>query len=260
MDYTTLLLSTEDTIATITLNRPEVLHALNATMFDELEHVFTHLATQPGIRVILLTGSGDRAFAAGADIKALAQVDAVSGEQTALRGQSVFSLIETCGKPVIACINGFALGGGCELALACTLRLASDKARLGLPELKLGLIPGYGGTQRLTRLVGRGNALRAILTAEFLPAAEALRIGLVNEVTTPENLLPRAREVAAMIAAVAPLAVTAALNAVTAAETLTPSEGFGHEAHLFGQLCNTADKHEGVDAFLTKRQATFTGK
>ena len=255
MDYTTLLLTRTGAIATITLNRPEVLHALNATMFDELEHAFTALAADPTLRVILLTGSGDRAFAAGADIRALAQTDAVTGEQTSLRGQQVFALIESCGKPVIAAINGVALGGGCELALACTLRIASDKARLGLPELKLGLIPGYGGTQRLTRLVGPGNALRAILTAEFLPAAEALRIGLVNEVTTPENLMPRANELAAIIASMAPLAVTAALSAVAAA----PS-AYSHEAALFGKLCATADKAEGIEAFLTKRPATFTGQ
>jgi enoyl-CoA hydratase len=257
---TTLLVEREGAIATITLNRPEVLHALNATMFDELEDVFNVLAADEAVRCILLTGSGERAFAAGADIRGLADLNAAEGEEKARRGQRVMTQIERSDKPVIALLNGVALGGGCELALACTLRIASATAKLGLPEVKLGLIPGYGGTQRLTRLVGRGNALRLILTGEFVPAAEALRIGLVNEVVDPAALLTRGREIAAMIATVAPLAVSAAMEAVSQGEDVSLEAGLAIEAEAFGCLFDTADKREGVAAFLEKRPAIWTGR
>jgi enoyl-CoA hydratase len=260
MTYTTLLLDREGAVATITLNRPEVLHALNATMFDELEDAFTALAADPAVRAILLTGGGERAFAAGADIRGLADVSAAEGEEKARRGQRVLSQIESCGKPVIALVNGVALGGGCELALACTLRVAAENAKLGLPEVKLGLIPGYGGTQRLTRLVGRAAALRLILTGEFVTAVEALRIGLVNEVVPLAGLPARGREIAAMIAAVAPLAVAAALEAVQQGEERTLEAGLALEAEIFGRLCDTEDKVEGVAAFLGKRAAVWTGR
>jgi enoyl-CoA hydratase len=260
---TTLRCTLEGPVATLTLDRPEVLHALNATMFDELEFAFTTLAADSAIRVLILTGSGDRAFAAGADIRALSETDAATGLANAQRGHHVFGLItsalEAAGKPVIAAVNGVALGGGCELALACTLRIASDKARLGFPEVKLGLIPGYGGTQRLTRLVGRSAALRLMLSAQFVDAAEAFRIGLVDELVPAAELLPRAQALAATIASMAPLAVAGVLESVARGEDEPLEAALAAEAHIFGRLCATADKHEGVAAFLAKRTATWTG-
>lgn len=260
MSYETLLSNIDGQVATITLNRPQVLHALNSQVFDELEAVFTTLAGDPAVRVILLTGSGEKAFAAGADIKELTHTDAATGQAKALRGHAVFHLIESCGKPVIACINGFALGGGCELALACTFRLASETARLGQPEVKLGLIPGYGGTQRLPRLVGPAAALKLILAGEMIGAAEALRIGLVDEVLPPGQLLPRAQTLANLIAGMAPLAVSAALEAVRQGTQMTLSEGLALEAGIFGRLCATEDKAEGTRAFLEKRPAVWNGR
>ncbi len=263
-DLTTLHLETSGPIATLTLHRPDVLHALNATMFDELERLFTTLAADPAIRVLILTGSGDRAFAAGADIRALAETDAATGLAASQRGQQVFALIqshlEPAGKPVIAAVNGVALGGGCELALACTLRIASDKARLGFPEVKLGLIPGYGGTQRLPRLIGRSAALRLMLTAQIVDAPEALRIGLVDEVVPHADLLPRAHTLAQTIASMAPLAIAGVLEAVSRGEAQPLPEALAVEAHIFGRLCATADKQEGVTAFLTKRPAVWTSR
>ena len=259
MTYTTLLLEQANNIATITLNRPEALNSIDATMFDELEQAFTQLAQDPTLRVVLITGSGDRAFAAGADIRGLAATDAESGLAVSQRGQQVFSQIETCGKPVIACINGVALGGGCELALACTFRLASDKAKLGLPETKLGLIPGYGGTVRLTRLIGRGQALRLMLTATIVDAPEALKLGLIEEVLPAAELLPRAQQLAATIAALSPLGVAGVLESVNRADGFTPDKAFPIEAEIFSRLCGTADKHEGLSAFLEKRSPTWHG-
>jgi len=256
-EATTLHLERTNAIATITLNRPDVLNALNATMFDDLEQAFTTLAADPTVRVILLTGAGDRAFAAGADIRGLVATDATSGLAVSQRGQQVFSQIERCGKPVIACLNGVALGGGCELALACTFRLASDKARLGLPEVKLGLIPGYGGTQRLTRLIGRGQALRLMLTATIVDSPEALRLGLVEEVLPAADLMPRAHQLAAAIAALSPLGAAGILEAVERGDTLPLNQALTIEAEIFGRLCGTADKHEGLTAFLEKRTPTW---
>jgi enoyl-CoA hydratase len=261
---TTLHCTLDGPIATLTLNRPEVLHALNSVMFDELEFAFTTLAADPAIRVVILTGSGDRAFAAGADIRALAETDAATGLAASQRGQQVFALIqsalEAAGKPVIAAVNGVALGGGCELALACTLRIASDKARLGFPEVKLGLIPGYGGTQRLTRLIGHSAALRLMLSAQFVDAPEALRLGLVDEVVPAADLLPRARTLADTIASMAPLAIAGVLEAVARGEDQALPEALSIEAHIFGRLCATADKQEGVTAFLAKRPAAWQGR
>ena len=259
--YETLLLTIDGggPVATVTLNRPEVLHALNAQMLDDLETVFTLLAANPAVRAIVITGAGPKAFAAGADIAELSKIDAASGEQLALRGQAVFRKIETCGKPVIAAIHGFALGGGCELAMACTLRIASDSARLGQPEIKLGLIPGFGGTQRLPRLVGRSAALKLILTGEMIPATEALRIGLVDEVVPAADLLARVHALASSLAALPPLAVAAAIEVVDAGEGLPLQQALALEASSFGRLNTSADKHEGVAAFLEKRPATFTG-
>jgi enoyl-CoA hydratase len=258
--FETLLLTLDADIATVTLNRPAVLNALNAQLFNDLERAFTFLAQDPTVRAILLTGAGEKAFAAGADIAELAQTDAALGEKLALRGQSVFALIESSTRPVIACINGFALGGGCELALACTLRLAADTARLGQPEVKLGLIPGYGGTQRLPRLVGQSAALKLILTGDIIPAAEALRIGLVDEVVPAADLLPRAQAIAAQIAAQAPLAIAASLEAVHQGLALPLNDALALEAAIFGRLSDSADKHEGVEAFLAKRKPHFHGR
>ena len=253
----TLLVEVANSIATVTLNRPKVLHALNTQVFDELETVFTSLAQDSTIRAILLTGSGDRAFAAGADINELTQLDRTTGEKKSLRGQFVFSLIESCPKPVIALINGFALGGGCELALACHLRIASDKARLGQPEVKLGLIPGYGGSQRLSRLIGPPAALKLLLTGEIIDAPEALRIGLVDEVVPSDRLLARGQELAQFLAAQAPLAVAACLEAVRRGADLPLEQALNLEAQLFGQLCATDDKKEGTRAFLEIRTPTW---
>lgn len=258
--WTRLRVEREGAVATVTLDRPEVLHALDAVMFDELERAFAELSADAGVRVILLTGSGERAFAAGADIRALVETDAASGRAASERGQQVFLEIERCGKPVIACVNGVALGGGCELALACTFRIASERAKLGLPELKLGLIPGYGGTQRLPRLIGRSAALRLMLTGAAIDAPEALRLGLVDEVVPAAELMTRGRAVAESIAAMAPRAISAVLNAVARGEGLPIEDAMTVEAEVFGGLCGTADKREGLVAFLEKRAANWTGK
>jgi enoyl-CoA hydratase len=260
MPYETLLYSVTHHVATITLNRPQVLNALNAQVFNELEEIFTDMDRNSAVRAILITGAGEKAFAAGADINELARTTAFTGEHMALRGQSVFSLIESCGKPVIALINGFALGGGCELALACTLRLAADTARLGQPEIKLGVLPGYGGTQRLPRLIGQSRALRLLLTGDMISAAEALRIGLVDEVHPAADLLAKGHALATQIAAAAPLAVAGTLEAVRRGAHIHLHEGLRVEAELFGQLCDTEDKAEGTAAFLAKRPAHFHGR
>ena len=200
MAYETLLLERSDAYAVVTLNRPAVLNVLNSALFAELDDAFTALAKDEAVRAVILTGAGEKAFAAGADISELAKLSGVEGQQVARRGQAVFSKIESCGKPVIAAIQGFALGGGCELAMACTLRIASERARLGQPEVKLGLLPGYGGTQRLPRLVGKGAALKLLLTGDMVNAEEAFRMGLVDEVVPAEALLPRAESLARAIA------------------------------------------------------------
>ena len=256
--WTRLRVERDGAIVTVTLDRPEVLHALDALMFDELERAFAWLSADETVRAILLTGSGERAFAAGADIRALAGTDARSGRAASERGQEVLLEIERCGKPVIACVNGVALGGGCELALACTFRIASERAKLGLPELKLGLIPGYGGTQRLPRLIGRSAALRLILTGAAIDATEALRLGLVDEVVPAGELMARGRAIAESIAAMAPLAISAAMQAVARGEGLPIEDAMKVEAKIFGELCGTADKREGLAAFLEKRAPRWT--
>jgi enoyl-CoA hydratase len=257
--YETLLLDVRESVATLTLNRPDSLNALNSQMLDELEYAFAFLASDSGTRVVVITGLGDKAFAGGADIRELAGAGRASGEMIARRGQAIFRRIETCGKPVIACINGYALGGGLELALACTLRLASDTARLGQPEIKLGLLPGYGGSQRLPRLIGPSAALKMMLTGEMIGAREALRLGLVAEVVPAAELLIRGHQLAFTIAAMPPLAVAACLEAVRLSAETTFDRGLEFEAHLFGRLCGTSDMHEGVSAFLEKRAPVWTG-
>ena len=260
MIYENILLDKKDAIAYVTVNRPKVLNALNGATIEELRAAFHELKQDASIRVVILTGAGEKAFVAGADIAELAERDPVSGKEFAHRGQNVFNLIENLGKPVIACINGFALGGGCELALACTLRLASDNARLGQPEVKLGIIPGYGGTQRLPRLVGKGLAMQMVLTGEMITAQEAHRIGLVNEVTSATELIPRAEVIAAKIIANAPLAVQYTLEAVNKGMEMPLPNGLFLETALFGVCCATEDKTEGTSAFLEKRAAAFKGK
>lgn len=260
MPLETLRLELNHPIAVVTLNRPGVLNALNRQMLNELEAVFRHLAADDAIRAILLTGAGEKAFAAGADISELNGISGIDGERLSTRGHSVFNQIEHCGKPVIACINGFALGGGCELTLACSLRIAAESARLGLPELKLGLIPGYGGTQRLPRLVGKSAALKLMLTGENIPAQEALRIGLVDEVVPREELLPRGKKLAATIVQMAPLAVRACLDVVHRGYDLPLDQALAIEAAGFRFCCSSEDKVEGTSAFLAKRGPHWKGQ
>jgi enoyl-CoA hydratase/carnithine racemase len=260
MTYENILLEKKNAIAYVTVNRPKVLNALNMATMEELGTAFLDIRNDTSIRVAILTGAGEKAFVAGADIGELAKQDAVSGKEYAHRGQAVLDLIENLGKPVIARINGFALGGGCELALACTMRLASDNAKLGQPEVKLGIIPGYGGTQRLPRLVGKGLAMQMVLSGEMISAQEAHRMGLVNEVTPAAELVPRAEALAAKIIANAPLAVQYAMEAVNKGMEMTLAEGLFLEATLFGVCCSTEDKKEGTAAFLEKRAAQFKGK
>ncbi len=247
-------------IAYVTVNRPKVLNALNMATMEELRAAFTTAQADAGVRVVIFTGAGEKAFIAGADINELQKHNAVDGKEYTHKGQSVLDLIENLGKPVIACINGFALGGGCEMAMACTFRLASDNAKLGQPEVKLGIIPGYGGTQRLPRLVGKGIAMQLVLSGEMITAAEAHRIGLVNEVVAQAELLPRAEAIASKIAANAPLAVQYAMEAVNKGMEMPLAEGLYLEATLFGVCCATEDKKEGTTAFLEKRPAQFRGK
>src|ERR1700684_3645961 len=260
MTYENILLEKKNAIAYVTVNRPKVLNALNMATMEELGAAFSEIKADAAIRVVILTGAGEKAFVAGADIGELAKQDAVSGKEYAHRGQAVLDLIENLGKPVIACINGFALGGGCELALACTLRLASDNAKLGQPEVKLGIIPGYGGTQRLSRLVGKGIAMQLVLTGEMISAQEAHRIGLVNEVTAPAELIPRAEAIAQKIIDNSPHAVQYAVEAVNKGMEMPLAEGLYLEAVLFGVACASEDKKEGTTAFLEKRAAAFKGK
>jgi enoyl-CoA hydratase len=260
MNYENILLEKKNSIAYVTLNRPKVLNALNMATMEELRAAFTDIKNDSSIRVAIMTGSGEKAFIAGADIGELAKNDAVSAKEYTHKGQSVLDLIENLGKPVIACINGFALGGGCEIAMACTMRLASENAKLGQPEVKLGIIPGYGGTQRLPRLVGKGMAMQLVLAGEMISAQEAHRIGLVNEVTAAGDLIPRAEAIAQKIIANAPLAVQYAMEAVNKGMEMTLAEGLYLEAALFGVACATEDKKEGTTAFLEKRAAQFTGK
>ncbi len=260
MTFSDILWEKKNSIAYVTVNRPKVLNALNMATMEELRTAFHDIKNDAGVRVVILTGAGEKAFVAGADIGELAKHDAVSGKEYTHRGQSVLNLIENLGKPVIACINGFALGGGCEIAMACTLRLASETAKLGQPEVKLGIIPGYGGTQRLPRLVGKGIAMQLVLTGEIITAQEAHRVGLVNEVVAPAELIPRAEAIAHKIIANAPLAVQYAMEAVNKGMEMNLAEALYLEATLFGVCCATEDKKEGTTAFLEKRPAQFKGK
>jgi enoyl-CoA hydratase len=260
MTYENLLYDVKDQIARITFNRPTVLNALNFKTVDELSHCLDAARDDHSVRVLILTGSGEKSFVAGADINELARQTALDGKNTALRGQGVFRKLETMGKPTIAAINGFALGGGCELALACTMRIASRTARLGQPEVKLGILPGYGGSQRLSRLCGKGIAHEMILTGDMIGAEEALRIGLVNHVTEPAELLPAAEAIARKIIANAPLAVKYSIEAIERGMEMPLEEGLFLEATLFGLCCATEDMREGTRAFIEKRPAKFQGR
>jgi enoyl-CoA hydratase/carnithine racemase len=260
MTFSNILFEKKNSIAYVTVNRPKVLNALNMATMDELRAAFHEIKNDAEVRVVILTGAGEKAFIAGADIGELAKNDPVSAKEYTHRGQSVLNLIENLGKPVIACVNGFALGGGCEIAMACTMRLASETAKLGQPEVKLGIIPGYGGTQRLPRLVGKGIAMQLLLTGEMITAQEAYRIGLVNEVTAPADLIPRAEAIAQKVIANGPLAVQYTMEAVNKGMETPLPEGLYIEAALFGVVCATEDKKEGTAAFLEKRPAQFKGK
>jgi enoyl-CoA hydratase len=250
----------KNSIAYITIDRPKVLNALNMQTIGELREAFNQIKDDAEVRVALLTGSGEKAFVAGADINELQKNNPIEAKAYTHRGQAVLELIENLGKPVIACINGFALGGGCEIALACTMRLASDNAKLGQPEVKLGIIGGYGGTQRLPRLVGKGVGLQMLLTGEMISAQEAHRIGLVNEVVPLAQLIPRAEEIARKIIANGPLAIQYTLEAVNKGMEMPLSEGLFLEATLFAVACATEDMKEGTTAFLEKRPAAFKGR
>jgi enoyl-CoA hydratase len=260
MAYENLLTEKRDQIAFLTFNRPKVLNALNRKTMEELGHVLADAREDSEVRVLILTGAGEKAFVAGADISELALQTPVSGKETALFGQGVLHQLETLGKPSIAAINGFALGGGCELALACSIRLASKTAKLGQPEVKLGIMPGYGGTQRLARLCGKGAAHELCLSGEMISAEEALRIGLVNHVYEPGELLPAAETLAKKIIASAPLAVKFTMEAIERGAEMPLEEALFLEATLFGLVASTEDMREGTRAFLEKRAARFQGK
>jgi enoyl-CoA hydratase len=260
MSYQTLLFDVRDGVAFVTVNRPDKLNALNDEVMRELAQAAERIATEDAIKGAILTGSGPKAFVAGADIGDLAKQGAFDGKARAQRGQAVLRRLETCGKPVIAAVNGFALGGGCELAMACHIRIASENAKFGQPEVKLGIAPGYGGTQRLPRLVGKGIALQLILTGEMIDAQEAYRIGLVNRVVPAEALLAESEKMLRGILAMGPLAVRLSMEAVDQGLEMTLDEGLLLEANHFGLLASTQDTKEGLTAFLEKRSARFQGR
>lgn len=260
MEYKNLLVEIKETIALVTINRPEKLNALNKETLEELNDILEKFKTDENVDCVIITGAGEKAFVAGADIAELNQLNGISGVEFAQFGQSVANKIENLGKPVIAAVNGFALGGGCELSMACHIRLASDKAKFGQPEVNLGTIPGYGGTQRLARLINSGRAMEYILTGDMIDANEAFRLGLVNHVYPADELLPKAFEMAQKIVSKGQLAVRLAVMAVKASEKMNLNEGLEYEAALFGASCSTEDFKEGTKAFLEKRKPDFKKK
>jgi enoyl-CoA hydratase len=260
MAYENLLVDRDGAVLIVTINRPKVLNALNAQTLDELNGAIDEAANDAAVRVIVLTGAGEKSFVAGADINELAVQTPVGGREHARRGQALFDRLERFGKPVIAAVNGFALGGGCELAMACTIRLASDAAKFGQPEVNLGLIPGYAGSQRLPRLVGRGRALELLLTGAAIDAQEAWRIGLVNRVVPAAALMTEARALAQLLASKPPVAVRYILEAVRGGLEMSFADAEDYEATLFGLVSTSEDMREGTRAFLEKRKPTFTGR
>src|SRR6476660_7531257 len=260
LNLETILYAKKGAIAYVTLNRQKVLNALNTRTWQDLKTAFEDARDDAAVRGVILTGAGDKAFIAGADISELARVTAFEAEQSSRFGQEVLDLIEDLGKPVIAAVNGFALGGGCETAMACTIRIAAENAKFGQPEVKLGIIPGGGGTQRLPRLVGRGRALQLILSGEIITAQEAYRIGLVNEVVPAAELITRADTILNQISSNAPLPAKYSLAAVNKGLETSQTEGLSLEASLFGLCAGTEDKKEGTQAFLQKRAAQFQGR
>ena len=260
MELKHILYEVSDGVATITINRADVLNALSAATVKELDQVFAAASADDNVRVLIVTGAGEKSFVSGADISELARLDPVAGRRTAEFGQSVLRRLETMGKPSIAAVNGYALGGGCELAMACTIRIAADTAKIGLPEVTLGVIPGYAGTQRLPRIVGRGTAMDLILTGRAIDAQEALRIGLVSQVVPMGDLMETARKTALRILRNGPLAIRAAMQSVDHGLDVGFEHGCRMEASLFGLLCATDDTREGLKAFLEKRKPEFKGK
>jgi enoyl-CoA hydratase/carnithine racemase len=260
MTFENLLVEREGAVAILTINRPKVLNALNTPTMDDLRRAVLEVKHDASVRAVILTGAGEKSFVAGADINELAAQTPTQGKEHALRGQHVLDLIENMGKPVIAAINGFALGGGCELAMACTLRIAADTARLGQPEINLGILPGYAGTQRLSRLVGKGVAMDLLLTGRQIKADEALQIGLVNRVVPAADLMGEAKKLAAELAARAPIAMQYIIEAVNRGLEVSFDKGQFLEASLFGLIASTGDMREGTSAFLQKRKAEFKGQ
>lgn len=260
MEYQNILVERNNGTVTVIINRPDKLNALNKQTLIELDNLFNELKSDSEVGVVILTGAGEKAFVAGADISELNKADVISGTEFAEFGQSVFNKIENLGKPVIAAVNGFALGGGCELAMACHFRLASENAKFGQPEVNLGIIPGYGGTQRLSRIVGSGMAAELILTGDMLNAEEAYRIKLVNHVYPKEELITKANEIADKINSKGRFAIQMSVKAITASDELSEREGLNYEASLFGLCCGTEDFKEGTNAFLEKRKPKFSGK
>ena len=260
MSYENIKVETRDGVAIVTVNRPEKLNALNDRTVDELDQAFSAIGGDPDVRGVILTGAGEKAFVAGADIGELATQSPVDGRERSLRGQRMLDRIEGLGKPVLAAVNGFALGGGCELAMACHVRVASENARLGTPEVKLGIMCGYAGTQRLARLVGKGRALELLLTGEMVDAQEALRIGLVNKVVAKEQLLAETEALLGKMLANGPLSLRFTLDAVNRGLQMPFPEAQTYEATLFGLICTTEDMKEGTTAFLEKRPPKFQGK
>jgi enoyl-CoA hydratase len=258
-EYKNLLVEKKGAVLVVTINRERALNALNKEVIGELQQLFSFHWTDDTIRCVVLTGSGEKAFVAGADITELADVDVRSGTELSARGLYLMKSIQNFPKPVIAAINGFALGGGCELAMACDIRLASEKAKMGQPEVNLGIIPGYGGTQRLPRLVGKGKALQLILTGEIISAQEAYRIGLVDELYPPDQLMAKAMEMAELICAKAPMAISAAKECINRGLDINLTAGCDLEKATFGSICGTGDKNEGMEAFLEKRKPQFSG-
>jgi len=260
MPYETITLEVRESIAFVTINRPDKLNALNANVVTELATAADEIATRDDVAGAIVTGAGPKSFVAGADIGELAPLDPFGAKAVALKGQEMCRKIETCGKPVVAAVNGFALGGGCELAMACHIRVASEKAKFGQPEVKLGLIPGYGGTQRLPRLVGKGRALEIILSGRMVGAEEALQMGLVNKVVAPEGVLDEAEKMLRGILAMGPVAVRLSIEAVDQGFDMPIEDGFDLEANLFGLVAASEDKAEGTKAFLEKREPEFKGR